>query len=72
MKPILFLYPQGALNPEAEAAVTERFQQIKARLRGELHDQLLSRLENMDEEHSELEYIRTKAEISALEAKVSY
>ena len=65
------LYSQGALNPEAENAVTERFQQIKARLRGELHDQLLSRSENMDEAHSALEYVRAKAEISALEAKVS-
>ena len=61
---------QGALNPEAEAAVTERFQQSKARLRAELQDQLQSRMEQLDEEHSTLEYVRNKAEISALEAKV--
>ena len=64
-------FPQGALNPEAEGAVTDRFQQAKARLRGELHDQLQSRSEQLDEEHSGLEYVRNKAEISALEAKVN-
>lgn len=62
---------QGALNPEAEAAVTDRFQQGKARLRGELQDQLQSRTEQLDEQHSGLEYVRNKAEISALEAKVT-
>ena len=64
-------FSQGALNPEAESAVTERFQQAKARLRGELQDQLQSRTEQLDEEHSTLEYVRNKAEISALEAKVN-
>ena len=59
------------MNPEAEAAVTDRFQQAKARLRGELQDQLQSRTEQLDEEHSGLEYVRNKAEISALEAKVN-
>ena len=59
------------MNPEAEAAVTERFQQSKARLRNELQDQLQSRMEQLDEEHSTLEYVRNKAEISALEAKVN-
>lgn len=66
----VFLF-QGALNPEAEAAVTDRFQQGKARLRGELQDQLQSRTEQLDEQHSGLEYVRNKAEISALEAKVT-
>lgn len=61
---------QGALNPEAEAAVTERFNQARARLRSELQDQLQSRTEQIDEANSLLEYIRHKAEISALEAKV--
>lgn len=60
------------MNPEAEAAVTDRFQQAKARLRGELQDQLQSRTEQLDEEHSGLEYVRNKAEISALEAKVNH
>ena len=64
-------FSQGALNPEAEAAVTERFQQAKARLRGELQDQLQSRTEQLDEAPSPLEYVRNKAEISALEAKVN-
>ena len=50
--------------------MTERFQQAKARLRGELQDQLQSRMEQLDEEHANLEYVRNKAEISALEAKV--
>jgi hypothetical protein len=59
------------LNPEAEAAVTERFVQAKTRLRGELQDQLQSRTEQIDEGHSFLEYLRHKAEVSALEAKVS-
>lgn len=68
-KSIVFL-SQGALNPEAESAVTERFQVVKARLRDELHDQLQNRTEQLDEERSALEYTRNKAEISALEAKV--
>ena len=59
------------MNPEAEAAVTDRFLQAKARLRSELEDQLQSRSEQLDEEHSGLEYVRNKAEISALEAKVN-
>lgn len=59
------------MNPEAEAAVTDRFQQAKARLRGELQDQLQSRSEQLDEEHSGLEYVRNKAEISTIEAKVN-
>ena len=61
---------RGALNPDAEAAVTERFHVIKGRLLDELHDQLQSRSEQLDEEYSGLEYTRSKAEISALEAKV--
>lgn len=68
---LTFFLFQGALNPEAEAAVTDRFQQAKARLRSELQDQLQSRTEQLDEQHSGLEYVRNKAEISALEAKVT-
>ena len=58
------------MNPEAEAAVTERFQQAKARLRSDLQDQLQNRTEQLDEEYAGVEYLRNKAEISALEAKV--
>ena len=61
---------QGALNPDAEEAVTERFKISKARLRAELGDQLQSRFERLDETHESLEYIREKAELCANEAKV--
>ncbi|CAH1270800.1 Hypp4441 [Branchiostoma lanceolatum] len=60
---------QGAMNPDAEATVLQRYRQAKSRLQAELQDQILSRSENLDEEHSSLEYVREKAELLGLEAK---
>ena len=70
---ILFLFEflhQGALNPDAEEAVTQRFHNAKTRLRNELQDQLQSRIESLDEQIESLEYIREKAELCNVEAKV--
>ena len=63
-------FSQGALNPEAEEAVTQRFHNAKTRLRNELQDQLQSRIESLDEQIESLEYIREKAELCNIEAKV--
>lgn len=61
---------QGALNPDAEASVTERYYQLKDRLRSELEDTLQTRTEQLDQEHAALEYVREKAELLLSEAKV--
>lgn len=49
----------------------QRYRQAKARLQAELKDQLLTRTENLDEDHSALEYARERSELLSLEAKVS-
>ena len=61
---------EGAMNPEAEITATQRYKQAKARLQGELRDQLRTRIENVDEQHSALEYAREFSELCAAEAKV--
>ena len=66
----ILIFHQGAHNPDAEEAVTERYRNAKARLRDDLYDQLQTRLENLDEQHESLEYTREKAELCGLEAKV--
>ena len=58
------------MNPDAEEAVTQRFHNAKTRLRNELQDQLQSRIESLDEQIESLEYIREKAELCNVEAKV--
>ena len=58
------------MNPDAEEAVTQRFHNAKTRLRNELQDQLQSRIETLDEQVESLEYIREKAELCNIEAKV--
>ena len=58
------------MNPDAEEAVTQRFHNAKMRLRNELQDQLQSRIEALDEQKESLEYIREKAELCNIEAKV--
>ena len=61
---------EGAMNPEAEVTATQRYKQAKARLQGELRDQLRTRIENIDEQHSSLEYAREFSELCLAEAKV--
>ena len=61
---------EGAMNPEAEMTATQRYKQAKARLQGELRDQLRTRIENVDEQHSALEYAREFSELCLAEAKV--
>ena len=61
---------EGAMNPEAEVTATQRYKQAKARLQGELRDQLRTRIENVDEQHSSLEYAREFSELCLAEAKV--
>ncbi|XP_070551144.1 golgin subfamily A member 6-like protein 25 isoform X1 [Ptychodera flava] len=61
---------QDAMNPDAEATVLQRYKQTKARLQAELQDQLLTRTEQLDEDHSALEYARERSELLGLEAKV--
>ena len=48
-----------------------RHKQAKARLQGELKDQLLTRTESLDEDHSGLQYARERSELLSHEAKVS-
>ena len=48
----------------------QRYRQAKSRLQAELKDQLLTRTENLDEDHSALEYARERSELLSLEAKV--
>lgn len=62
---------QGALNPDAEASVTERFHHLKDRFRSELEDQLQNKIEKIDRELAALEYVREKVELLLSEAKVS-
>ena len=59
------------MNPDAEAATMVRYRLAKSRLQAELKDQLLTRMENLDEDHSALEYTRERSELLSLEAKVS-
>ena len=59
------------MNPDAEETVNKRFKNAKSRLQNELENQLQSKIENLDEQHKSLEYIREKAELCAGEAKVN-
>ena len=58
------------MNPEAESTATQRYKQAKARLQGELREQLRTRIEGEDEQHSALEYAREFSELCLAEAKV--
>ena len=59
----------GAMNPTAEETVHQRYKQTKTRLHADLRDQIMNRMEHLDEEHSKLEYVRQKNELLTLEAK---
>ncbi|EDV28435.1 uncharacterized protein TRIADDRAFT_51343 [Trichoplax adhaerens] len=60
---------KGAMNPDAEATVTQRFKQVQYRLQIELQEQLLMRSHQLDENIAALEYTRAKADLCAAEAK---
>lgn len=61
---------EGALNPDAENTVLQRYRQAKTRLQAELHDHLTNKMEALDEAHSALEYARERSELCAIEAKI--
>ncbi|XP_062603182.1 uncharacterized protein LOC134264959 [Saccostrea cucullata] len=60
---------EGAMNPDAENTTLQRYKQAKMRLQAELRDSLMTRIENVDEAHSTLEYARERSELCATEAK---
>ncbi|XP_013391352.1 uncharacterized protein LOC106159584 [Lingula anatina] len=61
---------EGAMNPDAENVVRQRHVQAKARLQAELYDQIMNRSEQLDQQHSSLEYTRERNELLCQEAKV--
>lgn len=61
---------EGAMNPDAENTVMQRYRQAKTRLQAELHDHLTNKMEALDEAHSALEYARERSELCAIEAKI--
>lgn len=60
---------EGALNPEAENVALQRYKQAKTRLQSELREQIRTRMEVLDAEHSALEYARQRSELLTKEAK---
>ena len=60
---------KDAQNPEAEHILRQRFAQARNRLRAELQDHILTKMEILDEEHSSLEYARQRNELLTLEAR---
>ena len=60
---------EGAMNPDAEATVTQRFKQAQYRLQIELQEQLLMRSRQLDEHIAALEFTRAMADLCAVEAK---
>ncbi|KAH3750553.1 hypothetical protein DPMN_185080 [Dreissena polymorpha] len=61
---------RGGDNDEAEHVQNQRYRQAKDRLLAELQDQIITRVENLDEAHSALEYARQRSELCCQEAKV--
>ena len=57
------------MNPDAEETERLRHGRIINGLRAELRDHTLSKTEALDEEHSDLEYIRERNQLRMLEAK---
>ena len=60
---------QDAMNPEAEEVVKQRYEQARGRLQAELRDQILTKMETLDSDHSALEYARQRSELLTIEAK---
>ena len=60
---------EGAMNPEAENVTKMRYDQARARLCAELKDHILTKMENLDEDHSSLEYIRQCNELLTVESR---
>ncbi|KAK3082981.1 hypothetical protein FSP39_010678 [Pinctada imbricata] len=61
---------QGAMNPDAENTTMQRYKQAKLRLQAELKEQLIVRMETLDQAHSSLEYARERSEMCAVESKL--
>ena len=60
---------EDAMNPDAVYIVQQRYQQGKSRLQAELKDQILTKMEALDEEHALLQYIRQRNDLLTQEAK---
>ncbi len=48
---------EDANNPDAEETMRQRYTQAKSRLEAELRDHVTTKMENLDEDHSALEYV---------------
>ena len=60
---------EQANNPDAERTLRQRYQQTIGRLQAELRDQVLTKMENLDEDHETLEYARQRNELLSVETK---
>ena len=60
---------EQANNPDAERILRQRYQQTISRLQAELRDHVLTKMENLDEDHETLEYARQRNELLSVEAK---
>ena len=60
---------EGSMNADAEDTVRQRYQQTKSRLQSELQEQLISKMELLDEEYAALQYARQRNELLTIEAK---
>merc|ERR550532_579983 len=58
------------MNPDAEKVTRQRYTQACTRLQSELRDQIMSRMEHLDEDQSECEYVRQLNELRLKEAKM--
>jgi len=56
----LSYFHPGAENAEAESIQRQRYRQAKDRMLLELQDQIITRIEGLDEAHSSLEYARQR------------
>ena len=64
------LLSSGGSNSDAENVQRQRYRQAKDRMLAELQGQILTRVEQLDEAHSALEYARQRSELCCQEAKV--
>ena len=63
---------QDAHNPEAEASYINKHREDIGRLQAEMDGLVSSRIQQLDQEHSILEYVRDKASLCCDQAKVMY
>lgn len=66
----MIVFILGGNNPDAENVQRQRYRQAKDRMLAELQGQIMSRVEQLDEAHSALEYARQRSELCCQEAKV--